>query len=166
MIFSKIEVLGFVIDREGLHKSKAKVKAMYEAPRPRDSKMLAAFFGLVNFYARFLEHRAEKLKPLFDCASKEKFEWTRECEEAFCWVKNEMISPRVLAHYDPNEQLVLACDASEYGFSAILSHLYKDRTEKPIAFASKLIPKNERSRAIIDKEASAIVFGFVKFYDF
>lgn len=81
-------------------------------------------------------------------------------------MKNEIASPRVLAHYEPDEQLVLACDASGYGLSAILSHRYKDGSERPIAFASKKIPKKELIRAIIDKEASAIVFGFKKFYDY
>ena len=66
----RIEVLGFVIDKDGLYKSKAKVKAMYEAPRPKDSKQLDSFLGLVQFYERFLKNGADKLKPLFDCANK------------------------------------------------------------------------------------------------
>lgn len=128
---NRIEVLEFVIDKNGLHKAKSKVKAMYEAPRPENSKQLASFLGLINFYARFLAHRADKLKPLFDCANREKFGWNDECEEAFCWVKNEMIPARVLAHYDPNERLVLACDASDYGLSAIRTNtktVRKDRS--------------------------------------
>ena len=163
---NRIEVLGFVIDKHGLHKSKNKVKAIYEAPRPENSKQLASFLGLIQFYERFLKNKSDKLKPLFDCANNKEFVWTRKCEEAFCWVKNEMISPRVLAHYDPDEQVVLACDASQYGLSAILSHRYKDGTERPIAFASKRIPEKELNRAINDKEAAAIVFGFLKFYDY
>lgn len=159
-------MLGFVIDKDGLHKSKTKVKAMYEAPRPTNSKQLSSFLGLINFYERFLKNKAHKLKALFECANAKEFIWTKECEEAFCWVKNEMISPRVLAHYDPDEQLVLAVDASQYGLSAILSHRYKNGTERPIAFASKRIPEKELNRAINDKEASAIVFGFLKFYDY
>lgn len=119
---NRIEVLGYVIDKHGLHKAKSKVIAMYEAPQPKDAKQLSSFLGLINFYARFLENRSDKLKPLFDCARKDKFEWTKECDEAFWWVKNEMISPKVLAHYDPEQQLILACDASHYGLSAILSH--------------------------------------------
>lgn len=162
----RIELLGFVIDRDGLHKAKSKVVAMYEAPRPENTKQLESFLGLINFYERFLENKSAKLKPLFDCARKDKFEWTKECDDAFWWVKNEMISPKVLAHYDPNEELILACDASHYGLAAILSHKYKDSTEKPIAFASKRIPDKELNRAINDKEAAAIVFGFKKFYSF
>lgn len=162
----RIDILGFVIDKNGLHKSKKKVKAMYEAPRPTNAKQLSSFLGLINFYERFLKHRADRLKPLFDCAKAEKFVWSKECEDAFWWVKNEIISPRVLAHYDPEEQLILAVDASHYGLSAILSHRYKDGSERPIAFASKKIPEKELNRAINDKEASAIVFGLIKFHDY
>ena len=49
----RIEVLGYVIDTNSLHKAKSKVKAMIEAPRPTDSKQLASFLGLVNFYYNF-----------------------------------------------------------------------------------------------------------------
>lgn len=162
----KIEVLGFVIDKDGLHKAKSKVDAMVNAPRPQNLKELNSFLGLINFYARFLKNRSDNLKPLYDCANAKEFEWSDKCEKAFAWVKNELISPRVLANYDPNEQLVLACDASKYGLSAILSHKYKDGTEKPIAYASKKIANKELNRTILDKEAMAIIFGFKRFYQF
>ncbi|XP_011858318.1 PREDICTED: uncharacterized protein K02A2.6-like [Vollenhovia emeryi] len=162
----KLQVLGFVIDKTGLHKARDKIRAMIDAPRPTNLKQLNSFIGLITYYARFLPNRAEKLRTLYDCAKQTEFRWDLECEKAFKWVKNELISPKVLAHYNPSEQLVLACDASAYGLSAILSHQYKDGTERPIAYASKLIPEKERHRAIIDKEASAIIFGFKKFYNF
>lgn len=72
----------------------------------------------------------------------------------------------MLALYYPEVQLVLVCDASNIGLSVILSHRYGDGSERPIAFASKLIPKQELHRTIIDKEAAAIVFGFKKFYQY
>ena len=80
---NRIEIFGFVIDKDGLHKSEAKVKAMYEAPRPEDNKQLTSFLGLITFYARFLKNRSDKLKPLFDCANSPEFNWTQECEETF-----------------------------------------------------------------------------------
>lgn len=161
-----IEVLGFVIDKNGLHKSASKINAMVKAPRPNNNKELASFLGLVNFYARFLKDRSNKMKPLYDLLNGQNFEWNDACEKSFNWVKNELISPNFLAHYDPKEKIVLACDASDHGLSAILSHRYKDNTERPIAYASKKIPNNELKRAIIDKEAMAIVFGFKKFYQY
>ncbi|XP_011688809.1 PREDICTED: uncharacterized protein K02A2.6-like [Wasmannia auropunctata] len=162
----RLDVLGFVIDKNGLHKAETKVKAMIHAPTPKNKKQLDSFLGLITYYARFLPDRAERLKPLYECAKQGEFKWSKECASAFEWVKTELASPRVLAHFDPEEELVLACDASAYGIAAILSHRYKDKTERPIAFASKVIPESELNRAIIDKEASAIVFGFKKFYNY
>ncbi|XP_043264008.1 uncharacterized protein LOC122404149 [Colletes gigas] len=162
----RLDILGFVIDKDGLHKSETKVKAMIEAPTPVNKKQLDSFLGLITYYARFLPNRAEKLKPLYECAKNGEYKWTKECEQAFKWVKSEIVSPRVLAHFDPKEDIILSCDASAYGLGAILSHRYRDGTERPIAFASKIIPEKERSRAIIDKEASAIVYGFKKFYNY
>jgi len=52
-------------------------------------------------------------------------------------VKNELISLKVLVNYDPKEKIVLACDASDYSLSAIISYQYKDGMEKPIAYASR-----------------------------
>ncbi|XP_029159162.1 uncharacterized protein LOC114931347 [Nylanderia fulva] len=118
----KLDILGFVIDRNGLHKSITKVKAMSEAPKPQNLKQLQSFIG---------------------------------CDKAFEWVKTELTSSKVLAHYDPKEEIILACDASAYGLSAILSHKYADGIEKPIAYTSKVIPDGELHRAPIDKEANA-----------
>lgn len=161
-----LDVLGFVINKEGLHKAKSKIAAMVNAPKPENLKQLESFLGLINFYARFLENRSLNLKPLYDLLKKEKFEWDEKCSKAFNWVKNELISPKVLVNYDPKEKVILACDASNYGLSAILSHQYKDGTEKPIAYASKKIAKSELNRKILDKEAMAIIFGVERFYQF
>ncbi|KAL7307756.1 hypothetical protein TKK_0000428 [Trichogramma kaykai] len=131
----KIEILGHVIDRNGLHKAYSKVKAILEAPRPANKKQAQSLLGLVNFYAKFIKDRAVQLKNLYECTGKETFEWTENCEKEFKWIKKEIVSPTVLAHYDPNRELILACDASDYGLSAVLSHKYGDGTERPIAFA-------------------------------
>ena len=149
-----------MIDKNGLHKAASKVEAIVNAPRPTNTKELASFLGLVSFYARFLDKRSDNLKPLYDLSNASDFLWDKNCERAFIWVKSELISDKILVHYDPNEAIILACDASDYGLSAIISHKYKNGTEKPIAYASKKIPTNELKRAIIDKEAMAIVFGF------
>lgn len=163
----KIEVLGYVIDKNGLHKAKSKVLAVVNAPQPKNQKELVSFLGgLVTFYSRFLSDRSNNLKPLYDLLNKKDYSWDENCSRSFNWVKDELISPRVLAHYDPKQQIILACGASDYGISAILSHKYADGLERPIAYASKKITKKELSRSILDKEAMAIVFGCKRFYQF
>lgn len=163
---SQIEVLGFLIDQSGLKPTLSKVKAVHEAPIPRNQADLKAFLGLVNYYENFLPDRAEHARILYDMSNAKVFEWTSECDKAYTWMKNQITSDRVLALFDENEDLILACDASQYGLSAVLSHRFKDGTERPIAFASKIIPKSELHRAILDKEAGAIIFGFKKFYQY
>lgn len=162
----QIEILGFLIDESGLKPNPSKVKAVKEAPVPQNHKELKAFLGLLNFYEKFLPDRAEHVKPLYDLCNKKSYEWTENCQRAYQWLKDQITSDRVLTLYDPNKQLILACDASFHGLSAVLSHRFEDGTEQPIAFASKIIPKNELHRAILDKEAGAIVFGFRKFYQY
>ena len=64
----RIELLGFTIDKNSWHKSSPKITAIVEASTPNDAKQILSLLGLINFYSRFLEHRADKLKSLYDCA--------------------------------------------------------------------------------------------------
>ena len=89
----RIEVLGYVIDRDGLHKSASKIDAMVNAPRPKNMKELESFLGLVNFYARFLKGRSTNMEPLYELSKGKKTIWDHSCEESFKWVKNELSAP-------------------------------------------------------------------------
>ena len=68
-----------------------------------------------------------------------KWEWSKECEEAFQRSKSELMAGRVLVTYDEKRKLILACDASPYGVGAVISHVMDDREEHPIAFASRTL---------------------------
>ena len=56
-----------------------------------------------------------------------------------CWSSKELLtSSKLLVHYDPNFDLVLACDASAYGVGAVLAHRFPDGTERPIGYLVKI----------------------------
>ena len=46
--------LGHVIDKMGLHTSTKKVKAIQEAPPPKNHKQLKSFLGLIHYYGKFV----------------------------------------------------------------------------------------------------------------
>ncbi|KAI5729011.1 hypothetical protein M8J77_024174 [Diaphorina citri] len=162
-----ISYLGHVINEHGLLKSNDKIEAIQDAPSPTNQKELKSFLGLLNYYHKFIPQLATKISPLNALLRKyQKFQWTTECEEAFQNVKKEIASDTVLVHFDSNLPVSLATDASPVGLGAVLSHRLPDGTEKPIAFASRVLTTSEKNYSQIDKEATAIYWGVKKFYDF
>ena len=59
-----VEYLGYRVDAEGLHTSTEKVKAIMEAPQPKNQKQLRSFLGMVNYYGRFVPALSTTAHPL------------------------------------------------------------------------------------------------------
>ena len=57
-------------------------------------------------------------------------------QEAFDKAKNRLKSSDVLVRYDPEKESVVFCDASPYDIGAVLAHVMKAGSEKPVAYAS------------------------------
>ena len=51
----------------------------------------------------------------------------------------------LLVHYDPEKGLVVSCDASPYDIGAVIAHIMKDGSEKPVAYASRTLSTAERT---------------------
>ena len=137
-VLPKIEYLGHTISSQGLHPSPDKVRAIVEAPAPRNVSQLRSFLGMVNYYGKFLNQLSSLLAPLYHLLQqKTKWHWGTNQQKAFSEVKKLLTSSQVLAHYDPKKNLLISCDASPYGIGAVLSHVSEDGTEKPIAYASR-----------------------------
>ena len=70
----KVEYLGHIIDEHGLHPTEEKVKAIKEAPTPKNVSELRAFLGIINYYGKFLSNLSAQLSPLNELLQK-KFKW-------------------------------------------------------------------------------------------
>ncbi|XP_067936946.1 uncharacterized protein [Watersipora subatra] len=67
-----------------------------------------------------------------------------------------------LTHFDQSKPLVLATDASNYGFGAVL--LQKENgAERPLVHASKTLSVHQKNYSQIEKEALSIIYGVTKF---
>ncbi|KAG8185029.1 hypothetical protein JTE90_017052 [Oedothorax gibbosus] len=113
------------------------------------------------------EKKSTILEPLHRLLDKNSpWEWLDIHQEAFQKAKQLLQSDAVLTHYDPDQPLVLACDASPYGVGAVLSNITEEGDEKPIAYGSKTLQAAERNYAQIDREALSIIFGVKKFHQY
>lgn len=141
-----VEYLGHIIDADGLHTAPHKVEAVIKAPVPRNVKELQSFLGLVNYYRRFMPNLSAVLHPLHQLLSAgTSWCWKKEQEDAVAEAKRLLTSAPVLAHYDPKQELVLACDASPFGLGAVLSQRDAHGMERPIAFGSRSLQPVEKN---------------------
>ena len=160
----KVSYVGHEIDSEGLHKSPEKIKAVKEAKRPENVSELRSFLGLVNYYHRFIDNLSSVAGPLHELLNKDtKWNWNSKREKSFQSIKDLICSDKVLCHYDAQLPLKLATDASPYGIGCVLSHVFPNGSERPIAFASRTLNQAEKAYSQIDKEALALYWGVRKF---
>ena len=163
----RIEYLGHVIDENGLHPTDDKIAALKQAPTPKNVTQLHSFLGLINYYSKFLPNLSTKLRPLYNLLLKNKcWTWTEQHDMAFKLAKEALQADSILVHYDSTKPLLLACDASEYGIGAVLSHILDTGEEKPIAYASRNLNSAEHHYSQLEREGLAIVFGMKKFHNY
>ncbi|XP_026574068.1 uncharacterized protein K02A2.6-like, partial [Pseudonaja textilis] len=164
---ARVEFLGYLLDRHGIHPTEGKIKAVKEAPKPRNKTELQAFLGLINFYNVFLPQKATVAEPLHRLLDKAAtWTWGRREEDAFNRTKDLLTSDAVLIQYSETLPITVTCDASPFGVGAVLSHTLADRKEAPIAFFSRTLSKPERNYSQLDKEALAIVAAVKKFHEY
>jgi hypothetical protein len=122
-----VKYLGYKIDAEGLHPVEEKVKAIRDAPSPKNVTELKSYLGLLSYYGRFLPHLPSVLAPLYKLLRHDTpWRWTSKEKASFAKSKELLTSSQVLVHFDPKLELILACDASAYGIGAVLAHKMSD----------------------------------------
>ena len=60
----------------------------------------------------------------------------------------------------------MTVDASPVGVGAVLSHIMKYGSEKPIYFVSRALSKAERNYAPMERKGLAVIFGVSKFHKY
>ncbi len=84
------------------------------------------------------------LKPLTKLLQDSvKWNWNEPCVKAFQEAKELLTVSPVLVHYDPSVPMRMAADASSHGVGAVISHVFLNGEEKPIAYAPRTLLPTE-----------------------
>ena len=120
---------------------------------------------MIAYYTKFIPNLASILSPLYSLLQKgSSWGWGYSQRGTFEKAKNALTSDAVLAHYDPEKQLILACDVSPYGIGAVLSQPSEEGKQlKPIAFASRTLAPAERNYSQLEREGLALVYGVKRY---
>ena len=166
-LMSSVSYLGHRIDAKGLHPLPDKIQAIMDAPDPQNVQELKSYLGLLSYYGKFLPNLSSVLAPLYWLLRKDyRWRWSAVETAAFKSSKELLTSSKLLVHYDPNLDLVLACDASAYGVGAMLAHRFPDTTKRPIGYVSCSLSPSEQNYSQLEKEGLSCVFGVKKFHSY
>ena len=159
--------LGHLIDASGIRPTEEKLRAIVDAPPPKNVQELRLFLGLLNYYGKFIPNAATLLAPLNALLRQGiEWKWSTACQNSFDQAKKTLVSSDVLMHYNPDLPIVMAGDASAYGVGAVIAHVLPNGTERPVAFASRTLTNSERNYAQVEKEALSLIFGVKRFHSY
>ena len=156
------EYLGFILTTEGIKPIPKKVEAIQRMERPKNTKQVRSFVGLVNYYRDMWPRRAHILNPLTQlCSSKVKYHWGQPQEEAFQSIKS-LVSKDVLLRFPKHDEIFhIYTDASNYQLGAIIT-----QNNLPVAFFSKKLTPTQRRYSTIEQEMLAIVSTLKEYRNF
>nr|GEV83041.1 putative reverse transcriptase domain-containing protein [Tanacetum cinerariifolium] len=116
-----VQILGHLIDDQGLHVDPAKIKAVKNWASPTTPTKIRQFLGLAGYYRRFIKDFSKIAKSLTILTQKHKmFVWGKDQEMAFQILKQKLCEASILALPEGNDDFFIYCDASIQGLGAVL----------------------------------------------
>lgn len=112
---TKLTYLGHVICDKGLLPCQDKISTIQNAKVPKNVTELKSFFGLINYYNKFIPNLSSKLYYLYNLLRNDvKFAWSDNCQTAFEESKKSLLETQFLEFYDPKKPIVVVTEASGY----------------------------------------------------
>ncbi|GFX03043.1 retrovirus-related Pol polyprotein from transposon 412 [Trichonephila clavipes] len=162
----EVNYLGHIISAEGVRTDPEKVSAVKNWKRPENLRELRSFLGLCTYYRKFVKGFSNIARPLHKLTeSKQKFQWTKECEDSFLQLKEALTFSPILIYPQPDKPFILDTDASNESVGAVLSQEI-DGHERVVAYWSKCLSKPERNYCVTRKELLAIVKAIEHFHHY
>ena len=166
--------LGHRISERGIRPDIDRVKTLNDWPTPKNTSEVKAIHGLASYFRKFIRNfaaRTANIRGLMKTKNqdpKDKFNWTKECQDEFKDLVDELTGPNILGHpdFDPkSEPFILSCDTSKLGVGCILSQFQKikdennnlSRKEILIAYGSRSLTTGEKHYSSFKLELAGLV---------
>ena len=162
---SNIKYLRHIVSKKGISTDPEKTSVIVNWPTLAKVKDVRQFLGITSYYRKFIKSYAQISKPLIRLTeTKSKWLWSSDCEAAFNSLKKSRINPPILSYPQFHLSFVLDVDASNDGLGAVLSQ--EDPAipgERVVAYASRVLTKQERKYCTTRKELLALVWEIQHF---
>jgi hypothetical protein len=157
----EVKYLGLITSTEGIKMDPEKIRAVQDWEPPSNLKDVHAFLGFANIYCHFVRNYSRIVQPLTFLTHKGvPFAWSTEQQMAFDTLKATFTSATVLACFNPDRDVIVEMDASDYVSAGVLSQYDNDNVLHPVAYFSKKHSPTECNYEIYDQESMAIVRAF------
>jgi hypothetical protein len=157
----EVKYLGLIISTEGIKMDPEKIRAVQDWEPPSNLTDVCAFLGFANVYHRFVHNYSRIVQLLTFLTHKGvPFAWSMEQQMAFDMLKTTFTSAPILACFDPDQDVIVEMDASDYVSTGVLSQYDDDNVLHPVAYFSKKHCPAECNYEIYDKELMGIIQAF------
>lgn len=166
---SKVEYLGYEINKDGVKPLNRKVKEILNFPLPKTVCQLQKFLGMVNFYRRSIPHAAEIQLPLYKYINKTRkkdqtpISWDQETTLAYNNCKAAVANAILLAYPIPGAKLRLVTDASSKAIGATFEQYNPGGFWQPLGMYSQKLSPAQIKYSTYDRELLAI-YKAVKYF--
>nr|GEZ02234.1 putative reverse transcriptase domain-containing protein [Tanacetum cinerariifolium] len=111
----KVQFLGHVIDKQGIHVDPAKIEFVKDWASPKSPTKIHQFLGLTRYYRILIKGFSKIAKPMTKLTQRKvKFEWGDKQEAAFQLLKQKLCSAPILALPEGSEYFILKIHEKDY----------------------------------------------------
>lgn len=159
LLYDRLEVLGHIVDADGIHANPAGTAAVQRLPPPKNVKQLQSVIGLCSYFRKYCKGFSKIMQPLYKLLQNDTpFIWGTEQQHALDLIKEILLCPTTLAIFDPRRETLLETDAAATGgFGGCLLQKH-GKDFRPVAFLSRSLQKHEKNWTVSELELGSIVW--------
>jgi hypothetical protein len=157
---TEITTWSWVINNNGLRPDPAKVKQLRSIKLPTSVREVRSFIGLVQYYRRLIKNFSAIAAPLTSLMSgvrKTNIILTEKQVKSFNDLRNIVKEDLTICHPNPTKQFYVKSDVGPVAVGGVLFQRDENNMERPVAFTSHKLSKEQQNYGQTKKEMLAVV---------